>query len=447
MNINKWAEAYTFPEKSQRDLECRGIPIDFQSQDLDAKVEELRVAMERIFLFSKQVNETIGQILAIGQGHANIHYASTHQVVGDIYKSNPWSGATGPAILLTGLAGVGKSECLNALKRILNTQERPINMPMHKNMKHVPAWFMSLRDSGTINSLLRPNLELPGQCAEPFNESKAIKVNELLALAKRASRRDGTCLAFVDELQFQSLGSQANTRVTAMLLSLLSLGPRLIYVSNYSLVHKLKSRRQEDRQRLLAHPIVLGPEPADSTCFQALLKEYFSVSPDDFSLLKNDATELIHRYTFGIKRSVVKLLCLSWRNAKANRGQLAKVGLDDLEQAYHSQSFYSFREDCEDLWRRTMGETRVREDLINPFGADKKSPSNVVTATSAVQEWKRQVALAHVHDTMTPNEKSAERELVAHGEPASTESQKVVRIKRNATTKQSMLEALDQLKY
>lgn len=57
------------------------------------------------------------------------------------------------------------------------------------------------------------------------------------------------------------------------------------------------------------------------------------------------------------------------------------------------------------------------------------------------------MALAHVHDTMTPNQKSAERELLAHAEPASTESQKVVRIKRNATTRQSMLETLDQLKY
>jgi hypothetical protein len=37
-------------------------------------------------------------------------------VVGDTYKSNPWGAATSPAVLLTGLAGVGKSECLHALK-------------------------------------------------------------------------------------------------------------------------------------------------------------------------------------------------------------------------------------------------------------------------------------------------------------------------------------------
>jgi len=445
MSINKWADAYLFPE-SQRHLECRAIPLDFQSKDLDANVEELKFSIQRIFLASQQVIATISQILAIGQGHANVHYSSPLQVVGDTYKSNPWGAATSPAVLLTGLAGVGKSECLHALKRLLNTSNRPIDMPMHKNMPHVPAWFMSLRDSSTINSLLRPHLELPGQCAESLNERKSIRVDNLLELARRASRRDGTCLAFLDELQFQSLGSQANTRVTSMLLSLLSLGPKLIYVSNFSLVHKLKSRRQEDRQRLLAHPIVLGPEPADSACFQELLTEYFSVRPDDFALLKKDDAELIHRYTFGIKRSVVSLLCLAWRNAKASRGLLAKVGLDDLKLAYHSQSFYSYREDCEDLWRWTMGETRVREDLINPFGADKKSPSNVVTARSAVQEWKRQVATAHVHDTMTPNEKSAERDLVAHSEPGPNQSQKVVRIKRNAATKQSMLEALEQLK-
>lgn len=139
MNTNKWADAYTLPQKSLRALECRAIPLDFQSEDLDANVEELQVALQRIFLLSQQVIGTIGQIMAIGQGHANVHYASPLQVVGDTYKSNPWGGAIGPAVLLTGLAGVGKSECLNALKRLLNTQDRPIDMPMHKNMTHVTS--------------------------------------------------------------------------------------------------------------------------------------------------------------------------------------------------------------------------------------------------------------------------------------------------------------------
>lgn len=446
MNSNPWAATYAMTEKSLQEVEIRAMPLKFQAKNVDANAEELRAALFSIFLCSEQVNRVIRQILSTGQGHAHVHYASDLQVIGDTYKSNPWGSATAPAIMLTGLAGVGKTECLNALRRLLKVRESCIDMPMHKNMRHVPAWFMSLRENSTINSLLHPHLELPGLCADRLSEGKAIKLDKLLELARRASRRDGTCLALVDELQFQSLGSQANTRVTAMLLNLLSLGPRLIYVCNYSLGHRLKSRRQEDRQRLLAHPINLDPERPDSACFQRLLKEYFSVLPDDFALEVTDAAELIHRYTFGIKRSVVNLLCLSWRIAKSKRGRLTKVGLDDLKLAYHSQSFYAYREDTEALWRSTMGDKDVREDLINPFGRDEDARAKVVTATSAVQEWRRQVAEGHIYDMMTPVEKAAEKELVAHCVSETKPTQKVVRLKRDALSKNSMLNALDQIK-
>ena len=52
----------------------------------------------------------------------------------------------------------------------------------------------------------------------------------------------------VDEFQFVSQGSQANSKATALLLQLLGIGPRLVYVANYSLGHKLKRRNQEDKQ-------------------------------------------------------------------------------------------------------------------------------------------------------------------------------------------------------
>ncbi len=447
MKSNPWAAAYAMPDKLLSELEFRAVPLELRSNELSANVEELRAALQSIFLCNEQVTGVIKEILSTGQGHANVHYASALQVVGDTYKSNPWGSATAPAILLTGLAGVGKTECLNALQRLLKIRERRIDMPMHKNMAHIPAWFMSLRENSTINSMLRPHLELAGNYVGLLNEGKDIRLDKLYELARRASRRDGTCLAFVDELQFQSLGSQANTRVTAMLLSLLSLGPRLIYVSNYSLVHKLKLRRQEDRQRLLAHPIVLNPEQPESACFKRLLKEYFSVLRDDFLMEPSDAAELIHRYTFGIKRSVVSLLCLSWRIAKTKRGRLAKVGLDDVKDAYHSQSFYAYREDSEALWRCSMGDKKVRDDLDNPFGSDEQSNPKVVVASSAVQEWKRQVAASHVHDMMTPTEKFAERELLAPSSSEATKNQKVVKLKREASSKKSMLDALEHLKF
>jgi hypothetical protein len=90
---------------------------------------------------------------------------------------------------------------------------------------------------------------------------------------------------------------------------------------------------------------------------------------------------------------------------------------------------------------------QVRDDLDNPFGMDDESNSKVVIASSAVQEWKRQVAASHVHDMMTPTEKFAERELLAPSCSEAVKKQKVVKLTRAASSKKSMLDALEHLKF
>lgn len=444
MKSNPWADAYLEPKHMAAELERRAQPLMFLSRDLDARMEELRFALSQIFLCNEQVISVIRKLLAIGQAHAHTHYSSARQVVGDVYSLNPWGTATEPAIVLTGLAGIGKTECMRAIQRLLTAREGRIDLPMHKGMVCVPAWFISLRESSTLDAMLRPQLDLVKSDAVHSVSVKAIRQDKLLELSRRASRRDGTCLAFVDELQFQSHGSQANTRVTGLLLSLLSVGPRLTYVCNYSLGHRLKARRQEDRQRLLAEPVVLEPDSPASAGFQRLLGEYFSVLPNDFELNPLNVAEDIHRYTFGIKRAIVNLLCIAWRKAKS-RGTSAKVGLDDVRTAYLSNSFSSYRDDSEALWRQSMGDKSVREDLVNPFAELGQDKSNVVKADAAIFEWQRQVSAAHVFDSMTPAERAAERELSPGTLSEFGASKKVVRLKSDRATKASLLDALERM--
>ena len=448
MTRNQWSDAYSLPVNFAGDLECRAELLTFRSRDLDAKVEELRSALSRIFICGEQVTWVIKTLLALGQAHANIHYSSGRQVVGDVYSLNPWGATTNSAVMLSGLAGVGKTECLRATQRLLRTRLARIDLPMHKGMPLVPAWFISMLDSSTLDSMLRPSLDLVKSESESESESesgKVIRHDKLLELARRASRRDGTCLVFVDELQFQTHGSQANTRVTGQLLALLSLGPRLIYVCNYSLTHKLKDRRQEDQQRLLAHPLVLEPDPPESPCFRRLLREYFSVLPNDFPLDSANVAEEIHRYTFGIKRAIVNLLCVAWAVAKTKRGVMAKVGHDDLNAAYLSSTHSSYRDDTQALWRHSMGGKAMRNDLVNPFLEHAQERQKVVTVEVEIAEWKRQVAAAHILDSMTPDERAAERELSLQTLERSGTTNKVVRLKRDVSSKASMLDALDRL--
>lgn len=449
MNVNPWIAAFSMSSRAAHrfaQLERRALPAAVSNKVPDVDFEVIRAGMLGVFLCSERVMQVMREVLAVGEGHAKLFYSAPREVVGSTYSSSPWGTTTLPALMLTGLAGVGKSECLGALSRLLGECVGQVDLPGHKNLRHLPAWFMSLRESSTVNAMLRPYIEVPGLINPDAAAGKAMQQSRLLELARRISRRDGTCLTLVDELQFRTHSSPANALVTGLLLNLISLGPRLVYTCNFSLGHRLKSRRQEDRQRLLAHPIVLEPDPFDSPCFQKLLQEYFLVAPDDFDLRAEQVAEEVHRYTFGIKRSVVNLLSLAWLSSKTKRGRTAKVVPDDLRAAYLSPRYLNFREDTELLWRHTMGERQIREDLVNPFESEvPEEKAKVVTANRAVQEYQRQVAQAHLDDLMTPAERAALKDLQSPADPMRSAKNKVVDLKRTKQTKESMLDALDRL--
>lgn len=445
MKASPWVDAFSFPTRSTDRFERRAVLASVSYKDLDADFEAIRSGMLGIFLCSERVKQVTREMLAVGEGHAKLYYNAPKDLVRGMYSPNPWGAATSPAIMLTGLAGVGKSECLALLARILGECVGQSDLPGHKNLRHLPGWFMSLRDSGTLYYMLRPYIETPA-IEEDAPGAKSMHQSRLLELARITSRREGTCLTVVDELQFRTHSSQANALVTGLLLNLLSLGPRLIYACNFSLGHRLKSRRQEDRQRLMAHPILLEPDASDSHCFQKLLNEYLLVAPDDFDLKAEEVAKEVHRYSFGIKRAVVNLLSLAWLYAKRKRGRTAKVLPDDLRAAYLSPRYLNYREDTELLWRHSMGESRIREDLINPFASECPNENgNVIVANRAMQEYQRQVAQSHLDDLMTPAQRAAVKDLEALPQARRSHRSKVVSLKQLRQTKESMLDVLDRL--
>lgn len=445
MTTNHWIDAYTIPAQCTdafAALERRATTVRTLSKQPNADFEVVRAAMSEVFLVSTRVRAVLQELLAIGQAHARLFYASPKDIVSALYSSMPWGNTTPPAVMITGLAGVGKSAVVLAAQRFLSERGGPVDLPGHKNLTHTPVWLMSVRDAGTLNGLVRPHIDAS---MSALTSTKPLQQSKLVELARRVSRRDGTCISLIDELQFRTHSSNANTQVTGLLLNLLSLGPRLCYVANFSLAHRLKERRHEDRQRLLSHPIVLEPESMDSACFVRLLEEYLNVVPDDFSLAPRQMIEEVHRYTFGIKRSVVNLLSLSWLAAKTKRGWKAKVTSDDLRSAFLSQRFMAFREDAELLSRFAVGDRRIREDLINPFAsAAPSSSSDVIPARNAIDEYRRQVLQSHLDDQMTPAEKAA---LEALKQPIANTLKRshVVRLRAAAPTKSEMLDALDRL--
>lgn len=435
-------------------IEIRAVPVKIGNDTPHADAEALQKGLERVFLSGTQVRKVLRQLLDLARSQAISHFSSKDAYLTGLYKRLPWGSTTSPAICFCGLAGVGKSQILEALTRILPLPTL-LDILGHKNIPLVSAWPMTLRDGMSLNALLKPHLKSSGSHEENDNESveygkvtKDIKLPTLLGLARRTSWRDGVCLLWVDEFQFVSQGSQANSKATALLLQLLGIGPRLVFVANFSLAHKLKRRNQEDTQRLVAQPWILDPEICSSAEWKALIAEYKQAAPDVFTFGVDEAESLIHQFTFGIKRLVVQLLVCAYKVAR--KQDKHTVGLDEIRQAYKSSLYTSNREDVEILWRQCIEKKMIEEDLWCPFdqthddvtATEGELGTNVTFAQSAIDSFETKIEDQLLDSSLLPSEKAAVQKL----EPFSKDQQipgKVIHIRRPKVTKQSLQEACD----
>jgi hypothetical protein len=211
-------------------------------------------------------------------------------------------------------------------------------------------------------------------------------------------------LFLIDEFQFITRSDQANTLAMSLLLQFLSIGPRVVYVANFSLARRLLGRRQEDRHRVLSNHLELFPEAADSQDFQNYVNELVKIAPTDWSSEVINGTELLHRYTFGIKRAVVELLVNAWLYCKSQRGPKAEVNSGDLKSAFASSGYAPFRMDVEALWRHSIGQKDINLDLLNPLQTEVPA-TNVVVAQAAINSFNQRVNERHLEDMLTPDER------------------------------------------
>lgn len=445
--MNRLISRYQFPAcqaaKRFADIEKLAMPLNLTGRHPLVEVELLRSALKRIFLCSAQDKEILLQFLALGESHAAIHYPCASAHVKGINAKFPWGDAMCPAIMFTGLAGTGKSELLKALNLFLG-ERSALDLPGHAGVPLVPGWFMTLRNGSSLNSLLLPWIEQPKAVSDSNEEHKRkdLKLPRLLELARRVTFRDGVCIMTADEFQFVSKSANANSLATSLLLQLLGVGPRLIFAANYSLAHRLKARRQEDRQRLLVHRIHLKHEALCSPDGIRLLNEYFKILPDDFKFDPSAVAQQIQDYSFGIKRLVVDILGLAWMHAKASRGWKSEVTTDDFRWAYLSPQFRVNREDVEILQRQEIERKQIREDLWDPFFSEQKD--NVIEATPAISAFEQRVEEKRLDSFLTPNERSG-FDAIKKLMESKPKAPKVVPLSRSKRSKQDLADALNLL--
>ena len=445
MKDNPWADrfgcAWSDPELDQLiNIPAQQLLLGERSIEVDSLA--LRAGLQSFFISSEQIRLVVRQLYDAGYAHSNQHFTSIDQVVNGLYSVSPWQNTDKcKAICLTGLAGVGKSALIAAWRRIMPAPV-PVGLPGIHGIRLVAAWFLNLRDGASPNALLRPWIEPTSEIRSDLTDMTVSRIKDkhlkdLLPLSRRIAWRDGVCLLFIDEFQFITASTVANARAANVLLQMMGLGPQVVFCANFSLVHRLRRRDQPERDRFLASPTVVLPERQGSLDWKKLLEECKKVAPDVFDFAVEDVSEIIHQYTFGIKRKVVELLTGAYRLARL-RSIHAVVGLDTLKIAYLSTGYTMHREDVEILWKQQIGKVQIREDLCCPFDLN-EDPTNVTFARAAIDQYEKRIDDAILESSLTPREADALMRLKP--EVKSKSLVKVIRMPRQKVTKESLIAA------
>ena len=291
--------------------ETRGKPVTgLADLDIEVACDQLKLGLTHVNLITAQTEAIIVLCLERALAHARSVYADPTAALRAAYHGVDVREDNVP-ILLTGLAGVGKSRIRLSLQRILSGNRHISIDDAHPEIPLVDYTDCKIGQQSSVlavlSSLARPEIASGGVRA---------KTNRISALCASWQRQIGSCLLGVDETQFIAQSETANTLITRILLAIAEIGLPWYYISNYSLVWKLLDRPSEAVQRLIGHPIVLLPDPPNSKDWQNLIEEFDVVSEAAFDFKLRDRSVDLWNMSAGLKRELVKLLVHAYRLAR-----------------------------------------------------------------------------------------------------------------------------------
>lgn len=310
-------------------------------------------AMKQVVVPTSQMVSGVRYLIERATTYCDGAYPSTTAVLGLIYGSkSAYSPDNRRATCITGLAGVGKSVLFDSFMRIFGSPIT-LDIPGHLRLDLRPCWRMTIRGRAGFSSLVLPHFRIK-------NGNSPSRVYDDAASEAAAQ---GIALILADEFQFIS-SNKANTMMASLLYRLAEIGPPVIYACNFSMVNALWRRPQQDRDRLLLKPIILHPDSPGPE-WQSTVEGLLAVSEEFSGLNCADAIQLLHDYTFGIKRCLRSLLSIAYMEMRKRKEE--QVQLSHLSAAFHSLEYAAMLEDIEILVQGKVSPQLLRKDLACPL--------------------------------------------------------------------------------
>ncbi|ADE11335.1 hypothetical protein [Sideroxydans lithotrophicus] len=391
--------------------------IGLRDESTETACLRMEQALKTVFYPTNQCVDVLLRLVDKAFAHCLRTYDDENKYLAGIYAKNPPLLEFEPPLLVTGLAGTGKTEIGKGILRILLDDGQVVVGQEHSPFPLKKPWYVTVHaKAGPLDVL-----KVLANCERGSSD--------LVERCRKIAFRDGVPLLMADEFQFATGSSSANARVTQMLLSLGYIGIPWVYNANFTLVRRLLKRPEEDLQRILSDWIILQPDPPSSMDWQETLRIQKNVAPDILYFDPVMDASKIHEYTAGRKRATKELFVRAMR-AEHPRGGV--VDMAAIKRTYHSQQYAGFRAESEILANQAITNCpdKKRPDLWCPLPLS--MGTTVEFAVAAKERRNAHVADAEIRSALSGNERDALREI----ERKSTKPQKkhgeVVPLRRKA---------------
>ena len=408
MNALTWPPIDRFPEQMSDayiDDRIRVRPETMTRLSSLPEVEassDLDLALRSIVVPTTQMRFVLRAMTSKARAYSRQAYRDQATFLRNIHSGNDSIDGL-QLTILTGLAGLGKTETLKAFQ--LLHSDTGVEIPNHAAFHLRPAWLLTARGGISTNQLILPHF-------------RANRARSRVGLASEEVAREcfsqGLSLLMADEFQFISRNNRSALAANTIL-RLAKIGPPLIVATNYSLLHAFMRRSQEDKQRFFADILEIRPESPSSFDWQSTVNELLTVATELQALLEaSNIHQKLHSLTFGIDRYLARLLRLSYE-AMRSRGATHAI-MDDVHKAYSSINYAAPREDIRLLEGGVLNRSAMPSDLYCPVAAkDCLESSSGYSNKDAAETL---ISQAELNSSLNRSERESANSLAKQGKTA-----------------------------
>ncbi len=357
----------------------RAAPLhDLNGVSVLAASNAIKLAIDSFYAPADQEVDYLTEIVGSARLYSTATYESESHFLRGLNARTPPRCSTPPRCL-SALAGVGKSALLRAIERVMPA-EGTIALPLAiaHDLPLRSCQLIVVDAASTLRELLDPLLpqDLQLRQDESFGTQQTAKrrsritTGDLHRVASRRSFAMGISELMLDETQFASHSPAAGARAVSWILTFARLPPPFHYAVNYDLLKKLLDRPDYDKDRILADPKVLTPDPPRSTGMEKYLTECQVILDEVLGFKLAEEPDLIFSLTANVRRKVARLLELSYEAMRTRKEKA--ITPQHLRLAYASLKYSGMRSDVTAILTQSLQGAPVtgKQALWCPLGVE-----------------------------------------------------------------------------